>query len=297
MFVNLPDCVLSKLVSKTSFGHLVMMAKTDKSLRERMNHVLADMSAKRIQDFWRWCRYVSSTRIVVNRFQQIKLSSAHLPAGKTFDQLITHLRSAPVLAAGDKFIKRIFRACVLSLRPRVDSTIIPPVNVRVFFALFMIKYYPADALDQNGERELNLRRAADALSLCMEAIVARVAATGSFSFVGVEMATEFPLLVARFGEAFRQWKGPDEALLVQNIVAALVAMMLAVMRVPDGSPEHAELTAAVVRMRDRLLQIAGPAAVAQLDRDVEAQAAAAQAADVDMGDGGAMDSDSDSSSD
>jgi hypothetical protein len=74
-------------------------------------------------------------------------------------------------------------------------------------------------------------------------------------------------------------------------------MMLAVARLPDGSPEHAELTASIVRMRDRLLQIAGPAAVAQLDRDVEAHTAAAQAADVDMGDGGAMDSDSDSSSD
>ena len=262
MFIKLSDCVLSTLVSNTSFKHLAMMAKTDKTMHLRMNRILASLSAKRIQKFWRWCRYFSSARVVVSRFRLTTLFSGNLPASMTFAQLDAHVKTPWILAASKVFIDRIYGLSVLSLRPRVDSTVVSPVRHRVFLSMFMVKYYPALTFDNlNGELEINLRGAADALLLCMETIAAHVAATGSFSGVGVELATAFPLLVAQYGDAFNRWRDVEEDVLLQRLVPAFVALIRAAERLPD----NAYLTENIAQLRARLLVVVGPAAVAQLE--------------------------------
>ena len=198
MFIDIPDCVLSKMAANTSFRNLVLMSRTNKSLNQRMKHILADLGARRIQKFWRWCRYASSLKVVVRRFQLTQLHSTKIRY-LSFDDFQLHSESPWVVSACSLFIERIYTLSKIFLGPNFDGAIdIPFLGSDVVFDMFVIKFYYYEILDYDGEIEFNLRRSADDMCLCIERIVDHVAAGGAFIDVGEGLAAGILISVSKF---------------------------------------------------------------------------------------------------
>ena len=98
-----------------------------------------------------------------------------------------------------------------------------------------------------------------------------VASVGSFQLVPFELTREFPSTLFEYLKRFKAWKVPDEAKLTCRIKHALIALYAAQQQLPFDEPEDSKLKVEfrvqIERLRSKLSQIAGPAALAQFDAD------------------------------
>ena len=146
------------------------------------------------------------------------------------------------------------------------------INVRVFLAAYMITYRPtyvfedvanplAQALLESSAKVLN---AFHAIVRCIES-----GRTRSFQDVPHDLSVDFETLLYEYLKAFKAWKVPDEAKLTCRIKHALIALYQAKEHLPPDEPEDSKLNiefrTQIERLRSKLAQIAGEAALQEFD--------------------------------
>ena len=143
------------------------------------------------------------------------------------------------------------------------------INVRVFLAAFMIAHRPTHVFESMGTAERSLHQAARTLLASFEGIAAAVDRCESFAAVPVDVTEGFQHFLYEYLRLFTAWKVPDEAKLTSRIKHALVALYEAEGHLPpDESPDsqlRVEFRTQIERLREKLSQIAGPAALAAFD--------------------------------
>jgi len=260
MFLPLPDHMVDRVTAQLGTRALVRLGRTSRALRAQMSPILVNLSAERIRRFLRWCRYVSSTRVIVSRFLRTGLSSVIGDEA----QFAILMASPSVNVAAGELLRRIYRESVLSIRPRVDSALVSRLSVQVFVRMYAIQHYPGSFFSWNDDRVAALRNATRALVRCMDAIVAHVSAwtrsSPTFLRDRPDLAASFPLLVEQYRLAHDAWQSPSP---IERIKAALRILQRA-----QVAPQHLrDLADRIGQLRARLGQLGGEVALAELDRE------------------------------
>ena len=150
------------------------------------------------------------------------------------------------------------------------------VNVRVFLAAYMIAFFPQRVFDNMGPLENALFEVAGPLIALFERIcrIIHSSPERSFRAVPADVSREFPAMLFSYLTRFKAWKVPDEAKLTCRIRHALTALYDAERHLPPDEPEDSQLKVEfrtqIKRLRDKLSQIAGRAALEEFDAGREA---------------------------
>ena len=187
----------------------------------------------------------------------------------SFESLVVLLREKPIINVTKAALQRIH--LLSTFRHGSPSKALTPenVNVRVFLAGFMIAYRPTHVFEAMGPLEKALYEAAIPLLKTFQNICSVVKTHGSFQAVPSELTENFPTMLFEYLKRFKAWKIPDEAKLTCRIKHALIALYQAEEHLPFDEPEDSKLKiefrTQIERLRSKLLQIAGHAAVAEFD--------------------------------
>jgi hypothetical protein len=211
------------------------------------------------------------TRFLVSQFLQtgLTLEAAH---AMRFEDLVDLLRTKPVIG----WCKRcLFRIHMSSIQCHHIPVIVQPkqVNVKVFLAAYMIVTNRVRVFDRMGTAEEELFNSATLLLQNFEAICNGIREGRHFSELHTR-TEQFPVLLADYLQKFQAWKTPDEAILVNRIKYALIALYRAADHMPpedvlNNTPIHLEMTQQIVRLRQKLLRIIGQEQLDRFDRDRE----------------------------
>lgn len=133
----------------------------------------------------------------------------------------------------------------------------------------MIAFRPSNVFESMGALEQSLFESAIPLMTNFQNIVECTAANDSFKNVPHALTRDFPSMIFEFLKRFKAWKIPDEAKLTCRIRHALVALYQAQSQLPPDEPEDSnlkvEFRTQIERLRSKLSQIAGPAALVKFD--------------------------------
>jgi hypothetical protein len=182
-----------------------------------------------------------------------------------------HLREPLVVAAAKRCLWRIHTLVSMRHGVPAGANIPTTINVRVFLAAYMISCRPSHVFETMGQLEQPLLEVSRALIESFERIAGAVVAAGSFQPVDHSLTEGFAPLLLEFMRCFHAWKVPDEAKLVSRIRHALFALYDAREHLPADEPVDSrlsvELHTQTERLRRKLAQIGGQAALTQFDTD------------------------------
>jgi hypothetical protein len=180
------------------------------------------------------------------------------------------LRSNTTISRSKACLERIYRISMSHLKsenlPNQAET--SKVNVRVFLAAYMIVCFPAHVFETMGLLEQTLLQSARHLLDIFEQICLALHCDDGVPTTKLPraLAEEFPAALAAYLSRFSEWKEPDEAKLVGRIEMALLALVRAQRQLKaTDALEAAELSAQIERLREKLLQLGGTAAVGRFE--------------------------------
>ena len=192
----------------------------------------------------------------------------------SFDELALHIREPDVIAAARRCVYRIGRRSTEQYSSRRGPVVVGGpskkvlhVNIRVFLCVFMIHYHPRNVFERDGELEEILSRAASALVHSFHAALASIRATNGTFVDNPEMP--FMRVLVNYLDAYETWATPDKANLVTRMENGIVGLTLAEAHMPAEEPEDSPLRVNIrrdiCRMKDKLAQIGGAQALAELE--------------------------------
>ena len=233
-----------------------------------------EKAACTVQKAWRTMfKYRTTTIYVKHAVVDCGLSGDHVKS-ISFEALVQNLKTPAVIAKAKKFFFRLNSQAVFRHGSEDFEGVGTNVNVRVLMAAFMIAYRPTHVFETMGPLEQALLASAANMLAVFNDIASRFVAGGrKFTFQMVPHDATRPLLgmMRQYLGDFRQWKVPDEAKLSRRIKNALVALYQAREHLPPDepadSPLNVEFRTQIDRLREKLLQIAGQAAVVQFDAE------------------------------
>lgn len=241
-------------------------------LRQQMEARNND-AAKTISRFWLSCRHRSTKRLIM-KFMQAGLMRSSIRQ-RSFQDLVLFLREQGTISITKNLLHRFHQqALAVHEQPVVPGMqAIPQVNVRVFLASLMIDVRSGDVFEQMGALERKVKDASTALlNRFEELIIQFIENNRGFSGTEVEARSNFVRLLFEYLVAFRDWKVPDEAKLAARLRHALIALHQATAMLPSDEPADSrikvELRTQTTRLRNKLLQISGPTAVAAIDAEI-----------------------------
>ena len=105
---TLPECLLlTKIAPHLSPRPLILLGLVNKEFSIHIKPLITEhFSARRIQRFWRWCRWFSSNEMVAKRFMRTNLPADGFMAYRPFN-LETHIHQKPVRQATLQFLNRV----------------------------------------------------------------------------------------------------------------------------------------------------------------------------------------------
>lgn len=220
-----------------------------------------------IQKFWRWYGAATCSKQLVARFNTLQLSPAEVGA-LGFGTIIPHVRKMATNLHFKLLIQRILKVST-SLYPPAGTAVHVPMSIRIFTAAYLIVYYPTHVFESMGETEEAAKRTATALLECLNAITEQFAIHLSWPAVPRELLQSFPALLNAYEQAFSAWKTPDMAKLTNRIKHALVALFTAELFIQrsteDNTARSLEVRTHTQRLRQKLAQIGGQAALTEFD--------------------------------
>jgi hypothetical protein len=214
--------------------------------------------------FWKWYGPFTSTNHLISRFRAAKLTGHQMrPLG--YDAVVMHLRKKSTIFDAKLLFTRLIMVSV-SLCPQLKETNTPKIpHIRVLLTTYMISYFQRDVFERFEALENTVMREGQLLLELVESFIAYYEAHSScISFPRLNCLALIPQM-ERYVQAFEAWRQPDSVNVITQIKNALNALIFAARRVPselpDDTPEWLEIEANIKRMRGKLFQIGGPAAV------------------------------------
>lgn len=211
------------------------------------------------------------------QFHMKKLAENYLLVGPSiqhvksisFEALSMFLREAPIIALTRAIVSRVHQLA-LSRHGHQSPTLAPEnVNVRVVMAALMIAFRPSHVFEQMGTPETILYESATRMINRFEEIVKCIAFNKGIRDVPFQLTDGFSDMLYEYLKNFKEWKVPDEAKLTNRIKHALHALYNAEDALPPNEPDDSklkiELKIQISRLREKLVQIAGPQPLEEFD--------------------------------
>ena len=182
------------------------------------------------------------------------------------------LRERHILSATGDCVQEIMWACKSRHPGEVGADF--NSSSRVIVAAYMIACHQASVFESMEVLERALFEAAVKMIRSFELIISSVLNSGSFESVPEEVSARFRDELFAYFRCFTEWKVPDEARLLTRIRHALVAMYEAQAHLPEDEPENSALSVEfrtqIDRLRQKLRQIGGEAALTLFDEERQA---------------------------
>lgn len=177
------------------------------------------------------------------------------------------LREKTVIAATKKVLQRINNmTTALYAGP---TSMHETVNIRVFLCMYMIVLRPTYVFVEFCPLATAVIGSGRLLLTCFGGIITSILDGSTFSDLDVNLRASFTDLLIDYLTKFNAWKVPDMEKLIGRIRHALVALYGAQLSLPTNEPEDSrlsvELRAQILRLRTKIVQIAGAEALAEFD--------------------------------
>jgi hypothetical protein len=198
----------------------------------------------------------------------------------SFNALVTFLRKNIHIMKMRDMMELVHLHCLRALMNESINVLAAPVpppagtvhaqriNVRVIMAAYMIVLWPSHVFEKEEELETKLIHDSKEMLTAFEKIVALLADGKGFIDMPPTLVLSFPDKVRIYISSFSAWKTPDEARLAERITNALNALHQAKAHLEETASNAVDQSAKITlideqitRLRMKLGQIAGPAAV------------------------------------
>jgi len=174
MLTTLPDCLLHKIAHHANqHAVLVRLSQSNREMRARMRSMLPELSALRLQRFWRWCRRFASTKCLAARFRLTRLS---YDSATTMDfiPLTLHLRLKWVIRTCERYFNRIQAIIAQPSKPTAPHLTTPKI-----LSAYLTGCQPDGVFGDMGARDFVLHRSSAAVIQCLDTVTRRVDEIGS----------------------------------------------------------------------------------------------------------------------
>lgn len=164
MLAALPDCLFHKITQHTNqHAALVRLGQSNHDMRARMRSMIPELSALRLQRFWRWCRLFASTKCLAARFRLTRLSFSSATA-MAFIPLTLHLRLKWVVRTCERYFNRIQTISTL-VQPTAPHLTAPNI-----LSAYLTGCQPHGVFGDMGVCDIVLNQISAAVIKCIDAI-------------------------------------------------------------------------------------------------------------------------------
>lgn len=252
---------------------LMLPRRVDRLLRSRT--LAPSLAASRIKRFLRGTLFFNSLRSLALRIQRSNLVG-DWPSSADFHSMLDRSRSKWFLRDLNKFIKyAMYFICRKIVHG--DSTMQQeekpcPMNVRVLMSMVFIVNRPESCFGDIGELERKLQASARPVydSLCK---LLEQAQRLPLKDIPWEEHRPFLLQLRVYCDDFEKWKVPDQNKLVQRIRRALFAIYRSDFHLKGSDDNYSvmkqEFRAQKLKLRAKLLQLAGKQGLEAFDKELE----------------------------
>ncbi len=188
----------------------------------------------------------------------------------SFEDLTKELRKKRLIKQIRDMMQQIHTRCCIRHNGAPNAAPLAPltINTRVIVAAFMVYLHTDKVFEVMGPLETKLLESATTLLTAFEGIVRLLSSGVRFNDLDAQLTAPFPGIVATYLNDFNAWKVPDAEKLHHRITNALnVLMDLAATPMGDHSDMGSRVQAEIIRLRGKLQQLSGEAAVTQFDND------------------------------
>lgn len=195
-----------------------------------------------------------------------------------FAALVDLLKRPAVVRAAKTFLDCVYNVAVH--RHGLGTPTRANINPRVCLAGYMIRHHPASVFESPyavGPEGVLVRNVMEAATLFLDQLesiwrLVQAGPTHTARDAPPAATALFQTALAEYTQRFREWKEPDENRLRQRISHALMALYTARRHLPPDEPADSPLalqfTIQIGRLREKMLQICGQAALDALDAAV-----------------------------
>ncbi|EKX31294.1 hypothetical protein GUITHDRAFT_122507 [Guillardia theta CCMP2712] len=220
-----------------------------------------------------------SIRFQVSRVNSTRIISEWMNTAP-FEEVTARLRVNWVILRMKKMLETIiYLTTRAKIRARIpsDTRNVERPNVRVFLAAFMIIARPESCFECIGRLERTVEDAAKRLVSTFKDICSRVEDSKSRPVTLYDWHSWICFLkqLDEYLDAFKAWKIPDENKLTERIKHALLAVYRAESHLHPDNEEYdsmkAEFESQKVKLRAKMLQMAGPQGLESFDESLVLQ--------------------------
>jgi len=182
--------------------------------------------------------------------------------------LNAHQRKYSVIKATRKCLQRLLALCK-GRHSRNEGEAGANFSIRVVISAYMIHVFPTHVFESIGPTEEQLRAATTQFLGTFHDIVSRIGRPQAFHEIPLDVTASLRPSLGTYLQRMREWRNPDEGLLLTRIVNALVSLYITkgglAVDEPNDSNLSNELNAQIQRLRQKMRQIAGEEALVRFD--------------------------------
>ena len=240
--------------------------------KETDNNDVKQLSIVYLQRLWNRKFKLLTTHHIIEHLFSLGLTNEHVQS-INFESLVVFLKKKSILLASKKCLLRIYQLCFNRHGSSNIFNMSENKNVRIFLASFMITYYPTHVFESMGTLEKPLFESSEKMLKTFQNIcnIIHTSPNHCFHDVPHELSEKFLTMFFEYINCFKTWKTPDEAIIVQRIKNALIALYNAKDHLSHNNSNYSnlqiELDTQINRLRTKLRQIAGLEKLAQFDEE------------------------------
>lgn len=230
-----------------------------------------------IYRFFRTSAYINSLKHYVLKIKNSKIMSEWMITAP-FEEISKQLRKRWIINIAKKTIERLLyilvRAAIRTKQSYNNTKLIDEKpNIRVFLAAFMLIARPDNCFETVGYLERNVLNSANELVNCFKDICNRIESNKSITLNDWCSYMPFIEKLNDYLTKFKDWKVPDENKLAERIKHAVTALYRAESHLTLNNPEYLsmkkEFGAQKIKLRSKMIQIAGVQALKELDNQLK----------------------------
>lgn len=185
-----------------------------------------------------------------------------------FELFTVFINEKSIISANKACFQRIYKLCILRHGNIVPENI--NINIKIFLSAFMVAYHKTRVFENMDTLEISLHNASEPLIITFQNICMIIKTSNNHSFQDVpkELSKYFLMTLIEYFKCFKEWEVPDKIKLIRRIKNALITLYRT-KNISHNEFENSnlknELDAQIIRLRDKLKQIAGIESLNQFD--------------------------------
>ena len=220
MLTALPDCLFHKITHHANHhAVLVRLSQSNHEMRARMRKMIPELSARRLQRFWRWCRLFASTKCLAARFELTKLTHANASAME-FVPLSLHLRLNWVIRTSELYLNRV-QTLFGRATPPNPNDLTPCLSTPTILSAYLMGCHPNGVFETMGEIETALHHTSATVIRCIDTITTHIQKKGSLHDLLAKSPAALHWLLVTYQHTLHTWMDPNHEAMLARIIQRL----------------------------------------------------------------------------